>query len=276
MTLHHAIQELIRKSNRPMTATEIALELNRTDLYSKKDGTDIKSSQIIGRVENYPKLFSKEGELIGLPDGPLKAVVSDTPNVLQASPSENRHTIKIANPALAIKVLLNLKNYRKAPVINKIVPDQPGMFAIRIQRIHSLPKTFANLLEEKKHNLLYVGVAKQSLKRELLGEEVRAKGESRFFNTLGAVLGYLPPKGSLEDKSKPENFAFSESDQKELIDWMNQNLRVNWLCMDDGFDQLETQLILDEQPLLNVDNNPAALPEVKSAIKKCLKHAGAK
>ena len=57
MTFHEAIETVIRKYNKPMTGVEIALELNTTQLYFKKDGSDIKSSQVEARANSYPKLF---------------------------------------------------------------------------------------------------------------------------------------------------------------------------------------------------------------------------
>lgn len=258
-----------------MTAVEIALELNNSDLYSKKDGKPLLSNTIEARVNNYIHKFSKKGALIGLPDGPLKVGGEVVKSMVQASPQENRNTIQIANPALAMKVLLNQKNYRLAGRIDEFVPDQPGFYAIRIQRYVLLPKKFMEACETRKSNLMYIGVAKQSLKKQLLGEEIRSEGHGPFFRNLGAMLGYLPPKGSLVGKSNTKDFFFSAADETAIIEWINQNLLINWLCMDSGFDEIEAQLILDEQPLLNIEKNPGALKELKALRKHCIEVANA-
>jgi hypothetical protein len=274
MTLHHAIEATIKKYNRPMTAVEIALELNKSRAYVKKDGADLKSSTIEARVQNYMKIFTKEGSLIGLKDGNLKAEQAEQPKVVLAQKNENRHTLKVANPALAMKVLLNVKNFKPAAGIDKIVPDQSGIYIIRVQRSMLLPKPFREELEARKHNLLYIGVAKESIKKELLERDLKAAVPSEFFSSLGAILGYRPQEGSLADQEDKANFTFSEADQTEIIKWMTQNLRVNWLCMEDGWEVLESQLILDEHPLINMENNPNAYRKLKALHAKCLKTAG--
>jgi hypothetical protein len=273
ISLHQAIEQTIRNNNRPMTTVEIALELNNSDLYTKKDGKPLLSSTIEARVTNYIHKFSKKGTLIGLPDGPLKVGGEVVKSMVQASASENRNTLQIANPALAMKVLLNQKNYRLAGRIDEFVPDQPGFYAIRVQRYILLPKKFAEACEARKSNLLYIGVARQSLKTQLLGEEIRSEGHGPFFRNLGAMLGYLPPKGSLVNSANPKEYFFSAADEAAIIEWINQNLLINWLCMDSGFDEIEAQLLLDEQPLLNIKNNPNALKELKALRRQCIEVA---
>lgn len=267
MTFHQAIDEVIRRNNRPMTSVEIALELNSTQLYFKKDGTDIKSSQVEARVGNYPKKFSVQGSVIGLSEGPLKVDVEKQPAIMISSPTGTKNSIKLSNPGLASKVLLNQKNTRPANAVDNIVPDLPGMYVIRIRNVHKLPKVFSNILEERKHNLLYIGVAKESLQTRLLAQALRATESGSFFNNLGAMLGYTPIKKTSTDRAN--KFSFSPADVASIITWINSNLRVNWVCMDDGWDELETQLILDERPLMNINRNPVALTELKNLRAKC-------
>ena len=66
MTLHEAIEQLLKQSGRSMTTTEIAKELNRNQLYQKKDGSAIDPFQIHGRTKNYPHLFNRNGTLVSL------------------------------------------------------------------------------------------------------------------------------------------------------------------------------------------------------------------
>ncbi len=57
MTLHEAIEKILKRTNRPMTAKEIAHELNNMNWYKKRDNSKIKPGQITARVNNNPNLF---------------------------------------------------------------------------------------------------------------------------------------------------------------------------------------------------------------------------
>lgn len=57
ITLHEAIEKLLRQTKRPMTAREIADELNKNKWYVKGDKSEIKTSQITARVDNHQKIF---------------------------------------------------------------------------------------------------------------------------------------------------------------------------------------------------------------------------
>lgn len=65
-TLHRAIKVVLEGAGRPMSIREIAVELNRRELYAKKDGTEITAFQVHGRTKNYPKLFRREGTTVSL------------------------------------------------------------------------------------------------------------------------------------------------------------------------------------------------------------------
>jgi len=52
MTLHEAIQIVLREKGRVMTTQEIANELNQRKLYTKRDGSEITAFQIRGRTKN--------------------------------------------------------------------------------------------------------------------------------------------------------------------------------------------------------------------------------
>lgn len=57
MTLHEAIEQLLRQNRRLMTAREIADELNKNKWYIKSDKSEIKPSQITARIDDHPELF---------------------------------------------------------------------------------------------------------------------------------------------------------------------------------------------------------------------------
>lgn len=60
MTLHEAIQVVLQ--NGPMTASEIASAVNSRQLYQRKDGAPVPSSQIHARIKNYPQYFERCGD----------------------------------------------------------------------------------------------------------------------------------------------------------------------------------------------------------------------
>lgn len=57
MTLHEAIEEVIRNSDQPLTFAQVANLINDRELYIRKDGMPVPTSQISARVKNYPHLF---------------------------------------------------------------------------------------------------------------------------------------------------------------------------------------------------------------------------
>lgn len=66
MTLHEAIEKLLRQTDRPMTTLQIADELNKNNWYQKKDGSKITAFQIHGRTNDYANLFNRNGTTVSL------------------------------------------------------------------------------------------------------------------------------------------------------------------------------------------------------------------
>ena len=60
MTLHEAIEIILKDNNRPMKAYEIANEINAKGLYLRKDGREVPYNQIYARVRNYSDIFKKD------------------------------------------------------------------------------------------------------------------------------------------------------------------------------------------------------------------------
>jgi len=264
MTLHEAISQVLLENGGSMTTTEIANALNRNGLYTKKDGSAIIAYQIHGRTKNYPHLFDKDGSTVSLKSKTgIRSVVQqlkiDKPTVSEA----------LRDFKLMTKVLMNEKNFKSAAVIDNSVPDLPGFYCIRISDPKQLKSTFANVLIERNHNIIYIGIASQSLKKRFLGQELRARGHGTFFRSLGAVLGYRPEQGSLLDKMNQNNYTFSPSDEKKIINWINQNLLVNWIPYAGNLNGIENDLIKEHLPLLNISGNPGSLPQVQALREEC-------
>jgi len=86
MTLHEAIEKLLRQTGRPMTTQQIADELNKNNWYQKKDGSTMQAFQIHGRTRNYANIFDRDGStvsLIGQSTTKSKAPTTEKPTTIK-------------------------------------------------------------------------------------------------------------------------------------------------------------------------------------------------
>ncbi|MCI2230393.1 winged helix-turn-helix domain-containing protein [Polaribacter sp. MSW13] len=268
MTLHEAIQQVLLKAKTPLIAKDIAEILNRNSWYVKKDGSKIANSQIGARVKNYPQLFHKENGYIALKGStgilPKKAIKQQ-----KQIPVKNLDK----NTELTLKVLMNEKNFKTITGHSHLIPNAPGLYCIRIKNPKSLQTVFSNVLAERKHSIIYIGLASKSLEKRFLNQELRAKGHGTFFRSLGAILGYLPEEGSLIGKSNQSNYKLSSNNEQKIIEWIDENLMINWVAVTDNLNGLEKKLINQHLPLLNIAGNPGALNNVSILRDKCKKIA---
>lgn len=171
------------------------------------------------------------------------------------------------------KTFMNEKNFKSVDSIDSLVPHNSGLYCIRITDINKLPKPFNTFLADRQHNIIYIGIATESLNRRFLNQELRANGHGTFFRSIGAVLGHRPPKGSLVTKANKRNYKFSSLDEQKIIKWINDNLKVNWIEFSGDFETLETKLINKHRPLINLAKNPSALKELSDLRKICVQIA---
>ena len=269
MKLHEAIEKLLNQFGHPMTTTEISDELNINKWYHKKDGSSITPYQIHGRTKNYSQIFSRNGSLaslIGHSENKVSTTVKNKKNIKKIS--------EIATDTVLLeKVLMNEKNFKSAAIIDDLVPNNPGIYCIRIKDGSKLPKPFDSLLKDRKHNIIYIGIASKSLSKRFLNQELRAKGHGTFFRSMGALLGFRPEKGSLLSKANKMNYTFPEKDEKKIIKWMNSNFIINWVEFNDDIENLETLIIKKYLPLLNLAKNPLALIQLSELRAECVRIA---
>lgn len=171
------------------------------------------------------------------------------------------------------KLLMNEKNFKSAGSIDNLVPHNAGLYCIRIADINKLPKPFNTFLADRQHNIIYIGIATESLNRRFLNQELRANGHGTFFRSIGAVLGHRPIKGSLTTKKNKRNYKFSPTDEQKIIKWINDNLKVNWVDFSGDFETVETELINRHRPLINLAKNPSALQLLSDLRKECVQIA---
>ncbi|WP_347123301.1 GIY-YIG nuclease family protein [Microbacterium sp. SY138] len=277
MTLHYAIEAALSEAGRAMTTAELAERVNTSGLYKKRDGSPVTPFQVHGRTRKYPRLFSKAGSTISLArwgDSANQATIDEPSRTVPASAVRST----TPSPAVASDVetsLLNDEAFRPAGSIDPEVPDRPGLYAIKVRDRAALPQPFGNLLDSRDSDLIYVGIAGTSLRKRFLGQELRARGHGTFFRSIGAVLGFRPPSGSLVGMANGRNYTFAAQDNGAIINWINANLIVNWIEFAGAHAVEESSLLRAHTPLLNLQGNPAALPQLKALRAECVRIASA-
>lgn len=66
MTLHEAIDKILRLEDKSLSTKQIADKLNRNGWYQKEDKSPITAYHIHGRTNNYPALFARNGSMVAL------------------------------------------------------------------------------------------------------------------------------------------------------------------------------------------------------------------
>lgn len=167
--------------------------------------------------------------------------------------------------------LLQDGSFLSAGEIDAIVPAEFGVYAIRLRSGATLPEPFRSLLEGRATRLIYIGQAeKQTLLRRLLGNELRARGNGTFVRSIGAVLGFRPPYGSMAGRVRVQNYRFAPTDRAAIVEWINANLEVSWTTHPQlEVHDVEVTQIREQTPLLNLQDNPRALPELKALRAEC-------
>jgi hypothetical protein len=158
-----------------------------------------------------------------------------------------------------------------AATIEGHVPNRPGLYAIRVLDKSALPEPFRTHARSADQDLIYIGLTTRSLNERLVRNELRAKGHGTFFRSLGAVLGYRPLPGSLPHGKL--NYTFSEDDRDSIVGWINNNLEVSFFAHEGDQRAVEDVLVRRHRPLLNLDKNPEALPELRALRAQCVETA---
>ena len=155
----------------------------------------------------------------------------------------------------------------------KEVPNQPGLYCIKLKEQAVLPTKYGEI---RNNRIIYIGKATKSLRERLWEEEIHHKRAATFFRSIGAMLGFLPPKGSLYGKTT-RNYKFSKEDTLKIIEWMENNLLVNFLVIPLHYiDETESFLITEFKPLVNIQNNPTPSEALIKARQKCVEVAKSK
>ena len=177
---------------------------------------------------------------------------------------------KIGNYQELAKSLLDKRNFKNVSSLTiDDIPNDPGLYAIRIKNPAVLPREFSNELTRRNETLLYVGIASKSLQERLWGQELHHEKAATFFRSIGAVLGFVPPKGSLKGKSNQNNYRFSPSDTTRIIEWIEENLLVNFIESEGDIDTIEESIIKENKPIINIKKNPQPFAPLESLREHC-------
>jgi len=147
-------------------------------------------------------------------------------------------------------------------------PSTPGVYVIRIDNIKALPSVISEELKKRKHNILYIGIASKSIRKRLWKQELHFKGAATFFRSIGAILGYRPKPNSLSPSSY--NYKFSTEDKYNIISWIESHLLVDFVESNENLKEVESELIKEFIPVVNIVKNPYRLEYVSSSRKECI------
>lgn len=148
------------------------------------------------------------------------------------------------------------------------VPDSRGYYAIFLAAPGALPPPFLDHISST--GLIYLGIAaKLSLRARLVDQELRSKGPATFFRSIGAILGYKPPIGSLRGQKNTRNYKFDEGTTERIISWINDNLELSWVESSEPDEELESRLIESLTPIINIKHNPRKLEALLELREEC-------
>ena len=155
-------------------------------------------------------------------------------------------------------------------LFGEMVPDVPGLYCIKLRKGAKLPAKYGKVRED---GIIYIGQASTSLRQRFWKQELNHIGAATFFRSIGAMLGYLPPKGSLAGK-RTTNYKFSPEDTEAIRKWMQHSLLVNCIVVEAlALDDIEETMIRKYTPLVNIAKNPAASEALKAAREDCVAYA---
>ncbi len=131
-------------------------------------------------------------------------------------------------------LLTDPDNFGGISQLDSKILQEPGFYCIKLKEKSKLPTRYQTILELRDYKYIYIGKAEKTIKQRL-DQELEHKSPSTFFRSIGCVLGYLPIKGHLIDKVNQNNFKFSKSDTKEIINWLRDNIEVSVAIYEGNF-----------------------------------------
>lgn len=267
MKLHEAILTVLKESEMCLNIETICNEINNQRLYLRHDKKKLGTSQVRARIrkKEYRHLFHFEEGIVCLPELTVKGNVSASKVGFEVL----KDCLSIQKDNL-LEELVNDETYFDIKSILNKIPDSPGLYSLYLSESSALPDDFEAELNQRKHGIIYIGIASKSLKNRLKAE-LEAKGHGTFFRSIGAMLGYRPPVGSVLNKKNKRNYKFSKDDNERIVKWIKKNLRLTWYETSGDIDLagVEKELINLFSPLINLDHNPRKMQNIVSLRSEC-------
>jgi len=155
MTLHEAIESVLRQNNRPLSAKDIASIINSDNLYVRQDGMPIESNQIQARIKNYPSIFDDiNGQIVLVSDKVWKKLLSNF-NFLKTIISRNLSADEIQ---FILIVLLFYKRNYDLNIKERALEILPNLRPSRTDMAHNGTRLLDNLASLELYNLGAKGV----------------------------------------------------------------------------------------------------------------------
>ena len=209
---------------------------------------------------------------------PISTNASSEPTRPDVTPKETKTVAAVPKAvkglAAAEKNLLQGEFVSVGALSGDMVPDVPGLYCIKLRKGVRLPAKYGKVRED---GVIYIGQASTSLNQRFWKQELNHHGAATFFRSIGVMLGYMPPKGSLVGKKNQNNFKFSPEDTESIREWMRKSLIVNCIPFStETMDAVEKKLIDTYRPLVNNKHNPDYSRELEAAKEKCREYARSK
>lgn len=132
MTLHEAIEKLLRQTGHLMTTQQIADELNKNGWYQKKDGSNIQAFQIHGRTRIYANIFDRDGSTVSL----IRQTVTKTKTVATAKPK----TLKQAENRISTHSKTSFDPISNSDTTVLILGTMPGDKSLELGEYYAHPR----------------------------------------------------------------------------------------------------------------------------------------
>lgn len=208
------------------------------------------------------------------------SAINEIYNQLDSVSDFKSHTIPVqsdeviaVSAEIELDTLLDPKNFEPVSNLNEsLIPDTPGLYAIRIKDISMIPQPFSDELQKRGHDILYIGKASRSLRDRLWCQELNHKNSATFFRSIGAILGFRPIRGSLYGKDT-RNYKFTIEDTNIIKRWIKDNLLINIQIQQDNIEDTETLLIQKYHPIINISKNPYKMKIMSVLRDDCVKIA---
>ncbi len=220
-------------------------------------------------IEKFESLVANERIIINKEDNNI-SINRKTEKKMKKIRSRKLQNTKDYTNLLSFETLKDENRARKVKELSEDhFPSTPGVYVIRIDNIKALPSVISEELKKRKHNILYIGIASKSIRKRLWKQELHCyKGAATFFRSIGAILGYRPKPNSLSPSSY--NYKFSTEDKYNIISWIESHLLVDFVESNENLKEVESELIKEFIPVVNIAKNPYRLEYVSSSRKECI------